>query len=109
MNEIKTKFPCPFCRCADHLVAYESDSGPAGMWVECRECGARGPQCDSFSDALQEWEEGGRNLTRILAAAHNFYVTVKPWLHHETDFLKATIEDLRHELARLEPDGKYHY
>jgi len=43
------------------------------------------------------------------AAAHNFYVTVKPWLHHESDFLKATIQDLKYMLAKMEKDGVYHY
>jgi len=48
-------------------------------------------------------------MLSLSSAAHNFYITVRPWLHHESDFLKATIGDLKHELARSQKDGEYRY
>lgn len=53
--------------------------------------------------------EENRDIRAMRSAAHNFYVTVKPWLHHESSMLKATIADLKHELAKGEKDGVYLY
>lgn len=64
---------------------------------------------DEHDDALEEIERLEKQLSAMRSAAHNFYVTVKPWLHHESDLLKATLSDLKHELAKVEKDGVYLY
>lgn len=64
---------------------------------------------DELDDAKEEIEKLEKELSAMRAAAHNFYVTVKPWLHHESDMLKATIADLKHELAKGEENGVYLY
>lgn len=64
---------------------------------------------DQLEDLREEIESLEKSLSAIRAASHNFYVTVKPWLHHESDMLKATIADLKHELAKGEKDGVYLY
>lgn len=64
---------------------------------------------DPLDDANEEIERLEKELSAMRSAAHNFYVTVKPWLHHESDMLKATVSDLKHELAKGEKDGVYLY
>lgn len=48
---------------------------------------------------------------KLACAAHNFLVTVRPWMHHKTSFLSATIADLKYELSKVlddyKPDGIY--
>ena len=41
-----------------------------------------------------------KELTELASAAHNFYVTVVPWMHHKSNFLIATEKDLKHVLGK---------
>ena len=45
-----------------------------------------------------------RSFTAIASASHNFYVTVKPWMHHKDDWLIATEKDLRFTLGQFFTD-----
>lgn len=48
MGELKK---CPFCNGHPELWA----AGVRPWWAQCRECGARGPDADSRSDAVIAW------------------------------------------------------
>lgn len=55
--------PCIFCGAEAILEASYSDTnwgtcagvGPKSFWVQCSECGARGPELDK-DNAISEWE-----------------------------------------------------
>ena len=48
----------------------------------------------------RDCESKDRELKRLASAAHNFYVTVMPWMHHMSDFLIAAEKDLRSALGK---------
>jgi len=50
--------PCPFCQSADVSLSYSTNlSGDIdGRFVECENCGASGPICDSTTvEAITAW------------------------------------------------------
>lgn len=69
--------PCIFCGANTTLEASYSNTnwgtcegvGPKSYWVQCSECGARGPELDQ-ENAILEWEaiaNGGGFLTKRAA------------------------------------------
>ena len=51
--------PCPFCCETEHL---EQMSDCGDRYIECLECGARGPVADSEAEAAEFWNRGGGAL-----------------------------------------------
>jgi len=63
-----------------------------------RQKGAKLLCADPDSSAVSAYVEGYIDgHKRGCAAGYNFYCTARDWLHHKTDFLKATIADLQYE------------
>lgn len=59
MNEINE---CPFCgyASAQHSEYYRLGDSPGDTqkFMECNHCGARGPTAQSFTEALEYWNQG---------------------------------------------------
>ena len=53
--------PCPHCREAERL---EQRSDCGDRYIECLECGARGPVADSEEEAAELWNN--RDVTLIV-------------------------------------------
>lgn len=51
MSELK---PCPFSTGKPHDLMIMS-SGQARMWMECMQCGARGPMAGTRAEAIAAW------------------------------------------------------
>ena len=60
-GDVYELFYCPFCFELDELMLHDSpqldhaEDDLACAWVECYECGANGPGCDTASEAVDGW------------------------------------------------------
>jgi len=75
--------PCPFCGETRELVRIESTRVDEGdsyedlqmeKWVECQNCGAMGPPCDTFKEAVKSWngrKNGRPELIRVVEHDHD--------------------------------------
>ncbi|WP_409998301.1 MULTISPECIES: Lar family restriction alleviation protein [unclassified Bradyrhizobium] len=48
---------CPFCKSLHVSIWTETDGNFAvtDAWVECDDCGARGPSADTEAESAQKW------------------------------------------------------
>lgn len=49
--------PCPFCksRCTTLWTETDGNNVVTDAWVECDDCHARGPACDSPDETVDKW------------------------------------------------------
>lgn len=48
---------CPFCGGEGVSNTGTFDDGGLAQWIECEDCGAEGPWCDTLQEALDAWSE----------------------------------------------------
>lgn len=60
---IKITQNCPFCKATpedhddgDHILSVGVDQNTGKEFVGCDLCGARGPQAESYEQAIERWE-----------------------------------------------------
>lgn len=81
--------PCPFCQKTAFLVG-DSDRTYhiAAYWVECDDCGARGPLCGAEEEATASWNRVARAVRlngELVEALKDALAVIEDYLAYKHD------------------------